>query len=131
MDERATSPIDVVTASIAALNRGDVETALSYCADDIVLWAPGRDLDGQEIVGKERLRMVLEHTEAHWPDIWTSIETIIADGERVAVEMTTVATERGERIAQRMSAFYTVIDGLIVEQRSYYDLGALRRALGG
>lgn len=129
MRERTTAPIDVVQAVIAALNRGDIDTALDYCSDEIVLWAPGRDLDGQEIIGKENLRLVLEHTEAVWPDTWTSIREIVADGRRVAVEMTTVATEKDGQIAQPMAAFYTVVDGLIVEQRNYYDLGALQRAL--
>ena len=69
MDERATSPVDVVRASIAALNRGDIDEALEYCADDIVVWAPGRELDGQEVRGKEQLRLVLEYSEARWPDM--------------------------------------------------------------
>ncbi|MDI3341687.1 MAG: nuclear transport factor 2 family protein [Sphaerobacter sp.] len=130
MEQRATSPVDVVRASIAALNRGDIDEALAYCADDIVLWAPGRELEGQEVRGKAQLRLVLEYSEARWPDMWAAVRTIIADGERVAVEMTTVATERGQRITQPMAAFYRVRDGLIVEQSSYYDLGALTRALG-
>lgn len=130
MEGRATSPVDIVRASIAALNRGDIDEALTYCADDIVLWAPGRDLEGQEVIGKEQLRLVLEYSEARWPDMWTAVRSIVADGERVAVEMTTVATEGGRQIAQPMAAFYRVRDGLIVEQASYYDLGALTRALG-
>lgn len=131
MEERPTSPLEVVKATIAALNRGDIEAALALCSDDIVAWAPGHELDGQEIRGKEHLRLVLEYTEAHWPDMWTAVRAIVADGERVAVEMTTVATERGRRIAQPMAAFYVVRDGLIVEQSSYYDLGALTRAVEG
>lgn len=130
MDERATSPAEIVCATIAALNRGDIDEALTYCADDIVLWAPGRELEGQEVRGKEHLRLVLEYSEGRWPDMWTAIRSVVADGDRVAVEMTTVATEQGQRIAQPMAAFYRVRDGLIVEQWSYYDLGALTRALG-
>lgn len=129
VDGRATSPADIVQATIAALNRGDIETALTYCADDIIAWAPGHDLDGQEIRGKEHLRVILDYSEAHWPDMWTAVRSVVADGDRVAVEMTTVATERGRRIVQPMAAFYRVRDGLIVEQSSYYDLGALTRAI--
>ncbi|MBX6342095.1 MAG: nuclear transport factor 2 family protein [Thermomicrobiaceae bacterium] len=130
MEERPRTPVEVVQASIAALNRGDIDAALDLCADDIVLWAPGRDLEGQEIRGKERLRLILEYSEARWPDMWSAVRAIVADGERVAVEMTTVASEGGRSLIQPMAAFYTVRDGLIVEQRSYYDLGALARALG-
>lgn len=129
MEGRVIQPIDVVQASIAALNRGDIDAALTYCADDIVLWAPGQDLEGQEIHGKEQLRLVLEASEAEWPDTWTAIRSIIADGDRVAVELTTVATDQDQRISQPMAAFYCVREGLIVEQSGYYDLGALRRVL--
>lgn len=129
MERRPVQPIEVVKASIAALNRGDIDAALTFCADDIVLWAPGQELDGQEIHGKEQLRLALEASEAEWPDTWTAIRSIIAEGERVAVELTTVATDHDQRISQPMAAFYRVRDGLIVEQSGYYDLGALRRVL--
>ncbi|HUY99479.1 MAG TPA: nuclear transport factor 2 family protein [Thermomicrobiaceae bacterium] len=129
MEDRQTSPAEVVSASIAALNRGDVDDALAYCADDIVLWAPGNELAGQEIQGKAMLRLVLEHSEARWPDLWTAVRAVIADGERVAVEMTIVATEAGIHLSQPAAAFYVVRDGMIVEQSTYYDLGALSRML--
>ncbi|HET9015225.1 MAG TPA: nuclear transport factor 2 family protein [Thermomicrobiaceae bacterium] len=129
MEERPTAPAEVVAASIAALNRGDVEDALAYCADAIVLWAPGRELAGQEVRGKETLRLVLEHSEARWPDLWTAVRSVVSAGERVAVELTIVATEGGVRLSQPAAAFYVVRDGLIVEQANYYDLGALSRML--
>lgn len=129
MEDRPTNPAEVVAASIAALNRGDVDDALAYCADDIILWAPGHELTGQEIRGKETLRLVLEHSEARWPDLWTAVRAVVASGERVAVEMTIVATEGGVHLSQPAAAFYVVHEGLIVEQSSYYDLGALSRRL--
>lgn len=128
-DERSESPAEVVRSVIAALNRGDIPAALALCHAEIVLWAPGRALEGQEIRGREHLRLVLEQSEARWPDMWTGVQTMVAVGNRVAVELTTVASEAGRRLAQPMAAFYTVEHGLIVEQRSYYDLGALEREL--
>jgi uncharacterized protein len=122
-------PVDVVRRTIEALNRGDIETAVGSCADDIVVWAPGPDLDGQQLSGKGELRSMLEFSESSWPDLWTSVVSIVASGEWVAVEMTAVATESGQRISQPMAAFYRVRGGLIVEQRSYYDLGALQRVI--
>jgi uncharacterized protein len=122
-------PVDVVRRTIEALNRGDIETAVGSCADDIVVWAPGPDLDGQQLSGKGELRSMLEFSESSWPDLWTRVVSIVASGEWVAVEMTAVATESGQRISQPMAAFYRVRGGLIVEQRSYYDLGALQRVI--
>lgn len=128
---REGSAVEIVRAVIAALNRGDIEAALTYCADDIVVWAPGSELAGQALRGKDQLRLVLQESEAQWPDTWTAIGSIVADGERVAVEMTAVATEGGRRLSQPMAAFYRVRDGVIIEQSSYYDLGALTRAVQG
>ena len=125
VEERARTPAEVVRASIAALNRGDIEDALSYCADDIVVWVPSPQLDGQEIRGKRQLRALLEASEAQWPDMWSAVKTLVVDGDHVAVELVAVATHNGQRIAQPMAAFYTVRDGLIVRQSCYFDLAAL------
>lgn len=125
----AIEPVEVVRALVAALNRGAIDDALAFCADDIVLWSPGVELSGQIVNGKAELRQQLEFSEASWPGTWTSIDAIVADGERVAVEMTIVVSSDGESVVQPMSAFYTVRDGLVIEQRSYFDLGALDRRL--
>lgn len=131
MDSPINDPVEIVKTVIAALNRGDVEQVLRYCDREIVLWAPGADLNGQQINGIEELRQLLENDEERWPDAWTSIDSIFGAGGRVAVELSTVASEDGIAIVQPMAAFYTVKDGLIVEQRNYYDLRALERRLSG
>jgi ketosteroid isomerase-like protein len=128
-ERSAVEPVEVVRVLIAALNRGAIDEALRLCADDIVLWSPGVDLAGQTVRGKEELRQQLEFSEAAWPGTWTSIDAIVADEERVALEMTIVVSSDGESVVQPMSAFYTVRNGLVVEQRSYFDLGALDRRL--
>jgi ketosteroid isomerase-like protein len=128
-ERSALEPVEVVRVLIAALNRGAIDEALRLCADDIVLWSPGVDLAGQTVRGKEELRQQLEFSEAAWPGTWTSIDAIVADEERVALEMTIVVSSDGESVVQPMSAFYTVRNGLVVEQRSYFDLGALDRRL--
>jgi len=125
----AFEPVEVVRSLIAALNRGAIDEALYLCADDIVLWSPGIELSGQVVRGKDELRQQLEFSEAAWPGTWTSIDAIVADGERVALEMTIVVSSDGESVVQPMSAFYTVRNGLVIEQRSYFDLGALDRRL--
>ena len=129
MDRSVREPIDVVRMLVAALNRGAIDEALRLCASDIVLWSPGLDLPGQLIRGKDELRLHLEFAEASWPGMWISIDSVIAAGERVALEMTSVVSSEGQSVVQPMAAFYTVRGGLIVEQRSYFDLGALDRRL--
>ncbi|WP_448575021.1 nuclear transport factor 2 family protein [Thermomicrobium sp.] len=122
---QASDPVAVVRAVLAALNRGDLETALSYCADDIVLWAPGPSPSGSEFRGKQALRAFLEASEAAWPDSWAAVRTLVADGDEVAVELVATATHAGDRVTQPMAAFFTVRDGLIVRQACYFDLAGL------
>jgi uncharacterized protein len=129
VDRSTSEPTEVVRELVAALNRGAIDDALRLCADDIVLWSPGLDLAGQLIHGKDELRQHLEFAEASWPGMWVSIDSIVAAGERVALEMTSVVSSEGESVVQPMAAFYSVHDGLIIEQRSYFDLGALDRRL--
>jgi len=131
VDSRSTDPIAIVKTVIAALNRGDIEEVLRFCDREIELWAPGPDLSGQQIKGIDELRQVLERDEESWPDTWTSIDSIVGDGDCVAVELSTVATEQDISIVQPMAAFYTFKNGLIVAQRNYYDLRALERRLNG
>lgn len=125
LENQSTTPVEVVRASITALNRGDIEEALRYCADDIVVWVPSPQLEGQEIRGKQQLRAWLEASEAQWPDMWSAVTSLVAQGDRVAVEFVAVATHNGRRLAQPMAAFYTVRDGLIRRQACYFDLAAL------
>jgi len=118
-------PATVVRTVLAALNRGDLETVLRHCAEDIVLWAPGPTPSGTELRGKEALRAFLEASELAWPDSWAAVRTLVAEGEEVAVELTVTATHQGERVTQPMAAFFTVRDGLIVRQACYFDLAGL------
>jgi len=116
---------EVVRTVLAALNRGDLEAALRYCADDIVLWAPGPSPAGIELRGKEALRAFLEASERTWPDSWAAVQRMVSEGEEVAVELVATATHLGERVTQPMAAFFTVRDGLIVRQACYFDLAGL------
>ncbi len=124
-EERCLDPETVVRIVLAALNRGDLDTALRFCADEIVLWAPGPAPEGIELRGKAALRAFLEASELAWPDSWAAVRTLVAGDEVVAVELVATATHRGERVTQPMAAFFTVRDGLIVRQACYFDLAGL------
>ncbi|HEX3723443.1 MAG TPA: nuclear transport factor 2 family protein, partial [Nitrolancea sp.] len=97
MDSSTIEPAEVVRNVVAALNRGAVADVLRLCADDLVLWSPSLDSAGQSIRGKEQLRQHLEFAEESWPGIWMSIDSIVAAGDLVALELTSVvSTERAQ-----------------------------------
>lgn len=129
MDSSTIEPVEVVREIVAALNRGAIADVLRLCAADIVLWSPSLDSSGQTIRGKEQLRQHLEFAEESWPGMWMSIDSIVAAGERVALELTSVLSTEHGQIVVPMAAFYAVREGLVVEQRNYFDLAALDRRL--
>lgn len=131
MNEDQLTPEGVVRALIASLNRGDIPGVLQLCSDKIELWSPGRDLAGQTLHGEDELRQMLEESERRWPDSWLATRSLIAEGAVVAAELTSVVTVAGRSVLQPFAVFYTVQDGLVVRQASYFDLGALSEALEG
>jgi len=131
LENHSPTPESIVRTLVAALNRGDIAGVLDLCAGDIELWSPGPELAGQALHGKDELRQMLEESESRWPDSWLAIRSLIADGEQVAAEMTTVVSSNNRPVSQPFAVFYTVRDGLVVRQASYFDLRALEDALEG
>lgn len=125
MVDQRVDPAQIVREVLAALNRGDVGTALAYCAEDIVVWVPGPTPEGIELRGKQTLRAFLEESEITWPDGWAAVQSVVAEGTQVAVELKVTATHAGHRVIQPMAAFFTVCDGRIVRQACYFDLAGL------
>lgn len=121
----------IIRALIAALNRGDIPGVLERCADDIELWSPGADLAGQTLRGRDELREMLDESESRWPDSWLAIRSLISSGDEIAAEMTSVVSLNGHTVRQPFAVFFTVRNGLVVRQASYFDLRALEDALAG
>jgi len=106
-------PLAVVTGFGDACNAHDIERALSFCADDMVLDSTTPP-DGELIIGHDALR-------ALWEPIFDDPQT------RLDVEETIVT---GERVIQRCLYswgdghvravdVYTIRNGKIVEKLSY------------
>lgn len=131
MNEDQLTPEAVVRALIASLNRGDIPGVLQLCSGEVELWSPGQDLAGQTLRGKDEARQMLEESERRWPDSWLAIRSLVAEGEVVAAELTSVVTLAGRSVRQPFAVFYTVQNGLVVRQASYFDLESLSEALEG
>jgi ketosteroid isomerase-like protein len=73
LDPMPTSNIDVVRAVVSAFNRGDLDTAMELCTDDVVFDWSRRMLDGEVLNGHEELRRFMAgireiFDEVHIPD---------------------------------------------------------------
>ncbi len=93
----------------------------------------------EPIVGREAFRGILEETFRHFPDLKTTARTIIADGERAAVEWEYEGTHQhgelfgaqpdGRRVRVAGMTFYRVVDGRVVEERGVADVLGLMEQL--
>lgn len=110
------TPAEHVRAFYAALDAGDANAAAALLADDAT---DDRGEDGP-VTGPGPVVAARLDAEDRPGARWT-LDALIADGERVAVECTVTWHEpvSGDREAQSDSEWLTLRDGLIVAIRSY------------
>lgn len=94
----------------------------------------------EPIVGRHAFRSTLEETFTHFPDLEISPRTIVAEGERAAVEWQYEGTHQhgelfgvqptGRRVRVSGVTFYRVVNGRVVEERGVVDVLGLMQQLG-
>jgi steroid delta-isomerase-like uncharacterized protein len=130
----------VVRAWADALNRDDPEAFRACHAPDIH-WT--NMADGRVIHGAEPLQGAIWGMRVALPDLHCSIDDMVTDGNRVAVEMTFTGTHNGQLIGPagpipptgrevRLGAavFFHVQDGRIVRITRYGDTLSLLTQVG-
>ncbi|MFN0072986.1 MAG: ester cyclase [Chloroflexota bacterium] len=110
-----------------------------WAADDLV--APTYVRHGpQEIHGRDGIREVVGGIRAAFPDLFITIEDLIAEGDRVAVRWHAYGTHRGEfrgcpptgRAIQVMGITVSrFANAQIVEEWAQWDTSGLMNQLGG
>jgi predicted ester cyclase len=98
---------------------------------------------GEVLKGPEGSRIYSEMWANGFPDGRVTIDTIVADGDRVVVELTgrgthtgTLATSMGEipptgkSVTLKLCDVLELKDGKITAQRSYLDTGSMMAQLG-
>ena len=109
-----------------AIARGDIETALSCCTDDVdfLTHAPIDVLPHMgPRHGKAELRELWQTIWSRYSEIRYKAPHIVAEGEAVATYMQTYFRKRSnDRIVQfDMAVFYTFRGGLVAEIREIID----------
>lgn len=92
------------------------------------------------IEGREAFRATLEETFHHFPDLTTTAETVVAQGDRAAVAWHYEGTHRhgellgvqptGRRIRVQGMTLYRILDGRVVDERGVVDVLAMMQQLG-
>jgi steroid delta-isomerase-like uncharacterized protein len=130
---------ETVRRFYVAFGTGDIDAALSACADDLEIIDPGMGL----VRGRERFREYLETFKRAMPDARAVIEQTVASGDTVAVEgrftgthTGPLATDDGDveptgaAVDLRFADVSRVRDGKIVAYHTYYDQLGLLTQLG-
>ena len=89
-------------------------TGNAALADD-VLAATYIDHAHPEAVGAESVKQALQKFRAAFPDFSITIESIISEGDLVALRNTLRRTQQGRRVASQVIWFVRIADGKMAE----------------
>ncbi|MGH6777821.1 MAG: nuclear transport factor 2 family protein [Bradyrhizobium sp.] len=111
---------------LEAFVAGDIEGALSFCADDVdcLASAPIDILPHMgHHHGKAEARKLWQTIYARYDNLRHEVRTIVAEDDKVAVDLRAFFRKRtNQRIVQfDMAAFYTLRDGRIRQIREIID----------
>ena len=94
--------------------------------------------DGTQEVGRERFRQVIPYLRTVFPDLYLTIEEMVAEGDRVALRLRAKGTHKGEGFGISPSGktldlaewfFMRLSDGKIIEYWYLRDHALLRQQL--
>ena len=130
---------EVVGRFYEAFDAGNIDAALSVCADDLEIIDPGMG----QVRGRDRFREYLETFKRAMPDARAIVEQTVESGETVAVEGRFTGTNTGPLATQdgdvaptgaavdlRFADVSRVRDGKVVAYHTYYDQLGFRTQLG-
>lgn len=132
---------DIVENHIKAFNEHDAAAWASHYASDAVLFDPQY---GEPKQGQAAIRKDIDDFFAAFPDIQFNITGIVGTGDKAAIHGTGAGTHKGpmegpsgtieatnKRAEIPFAAFVvTNAEGLITEERRYYDMAGMMMQLG-
>ncbi|HZA40743.1 MAG TPA: nuclear transport factor 2 family protein [Actinomycetota bacterium] len=133
---------DLVRRYVDAINRGDLQGLAAMFAPNAVLYEP---LAPEPVKGRDAIAATFAAFKQAIPDMqWRLIAPVFDDGQRVAFEVDvagvnsgTLPTPEGElpptgnAVSLRIAVVETLdADGLIAEERAYFDATGLAAQLG-
>lgn len=113
---------------VKALNRHDVQAFAACYAQDCTVNIPEHPhpLKGRAAVAKD-----FEKTLAGFPNMKYTLRGFTASGDTAAVELIGRGTHKANTLELPIASFQRINDeGLIVEDRRYYDMALVLQQLG-
>ncbi|MEM9056312.1 MAG: nuclear transport factor 2 family protein [Pseudomonadota bacterium] len=109
---------DVIAAMFAAFNAHDVEALKALYAEDAVVYSPE---SCEPRVGRDAIGASYAELFTQIPDVKDTVQTVVSEGKRAAVVFTAASAQPGMAFELSISAFLVIEDGLVVEDRVFYD----------
>ena len=117
MGTREEDSKSVARAFYAAMSSRDLERILDCYTDDATTWVLGEGpFAGRHPVSREALGAFLDASEIRF-----TILSMIAEGDKVAIELESEGTMGGRPYANRYHNLITVRDGRVAELKEYFD----------
>ena len=119
-----TVTIDLLESLLAAFNRHDLDSIMSYFADDCVLYMPrGSTPRGNRFVGKAEVRAGLSKRFEGLPDVHYGEDRHWVCGDLGVSEWTLTGTAKtGARIEVRGVDLLEFADGKIIRKDSFWKI---------
>lgn len=102
----------------AAFNAHDVERLKTFYADDAIVYAPE---SCEPTIGRDAIGASYAEMFAHISDVHDELETVVTEGSKTAVIFTASSDAPGAAFQLPIAAFLTIEDGLIVEDRVFFN----------
>ncbi len=126
---------------VKALNQHDPQAFAAFYAQDCTVILPEH---AQPLKGRNAVRKDFEKTLAHYPDMKYTLRGFTAGGDTIAVEFIARGTHkanmsgpsgadmsRKQNLELPIASFQRINDeGLILEDRRYYDMALVMQQLG-
>jgi ketosteroid isomerase-like protein len=119
----AETSVDTIRASYAALNKGDIQTALDALHRDAV-WHESSELPGGDAFeGRAQIEDFLEGFLEQWDVFHQQVESTLHEGDRVLVNihLTAVGRGSGAEVNARYAHVWTLREGRGARVDAYYD----------
>lgn len=123
----------VVRELYAAISKGDLETYMSYLADDVQWYFIGTHRFGGTFKGKDEIvsKLLTDLAADLEGMIELEIKQLIADGDKVVAEMQGRAMSKaGKAYNNTYCIILTLRDGIVQEIREYLDTELVTEVFG-
>ena len=125
----------IIYQVLALIDERNLDAAFELYALDYIYHGPG----GQELRGRDSIRGLWEVFLAGFPDLHSTVEDMVSEGDKVALRWRIDGTHTGEflgvapsnaKITLDVTEIFRIADGQLVEAWDQYDRLGLMQQIG-